>query len=951
MNTEASERLRPPPEASPSKLQKGPGGSKKRGIGAEEPSGSASLASDPVTTRITGSGPFPSPARLGDFAHPGGSAVGPYGQPVVALDVNQAARDLLAGNADLIRFLDIQRSAPETRLIVNEQEVKGIVSTLQDQTSNIQQKAQELARKLAYERQVRDYILRLLRDYQAQQARDQKAVVATGIEAQNALSRAAASADVALRADADAQRLTEELALEKEAGRKRAQELAQLKVELNGFRRDVTTALRENLKFSDADFKPDIVIDEQANLVSYIRQIGEFQQREYDETKTDLGAAEEALAQQRSLVAGLEADLERARGETKRAKEAAAEAQRQLSEVKAQLAAEERKTKVAIEDKDAAIIDAKRLTENIANLSQQLDEALKQDSGKATEGRIPRLQQQLLEAEKKRQAEKTKYQQEATKLRAEKRAAENAKAEAEHQAEIAKLTAQGDRERLTLSEQKVADAQRLADSFAAELLELRAKLRASGEPIRVPGPAGPGGIPLLEAPGARWVTVWDQAFAAAQLAREADETKLKALIVAARAQAPDAKIAQPNFVLVADAVDAAPRKPDAKEPADAKTLIKADDPMAVAMRMDWEPDDSRRQVVPYVNYAAHQAIVALRDGTSGDFGLEVPQPKRFTYVEDVLDIDAMCQDRAWALAIIDLMRYSAPGAKTTTLYNPLAPLNVQLEEIYNRAHNGSTELLFVLELLLVFNIMKEIRPPGRVEHLEKLIRNFARPGPGPSHVYRIARKVADRLEDIFDAAQRTQDSNELFWWTTSPLKNFILDLYTDSGRFNGNKAYLVEHGFELRKMFAGSPYTYHILWASLMRNQTFVFVFQDLCGVLWDANNFRANFDKVLNQPGGALLIDIFMNAANTPIYQKHFGLPFVEGKQSPGWVTRAQVYRVLNNHISRTFRIDGDKVMNDISVSLNRLADSYAPPPGLEGPPAPRLLQQPPALVAGFQV
>jgi hypothetical protein len=381
-----------------------------------------------------------------------------------------------------------------------------------------------------------------------------------------------------------------------------------------------------------------------------------------------------------------------------------------------------------------------------------------------------------------------------------------------------------------------------------------------------------------------------------------------------------------NFVLVA----AAEPKGDAKEAPAALVKIDPSDPFAAAMQMDTKPDEDARNKMMIVRpgQASQDAMYALVVAAGGNPTLE--GRKRGAYIEDVLDLDIMCQDRAWALAIIDLMGFqTSPSGPASTLYDPSVPLNKQLEYIYLRAQNGSTELLFVLELMLVFHLMKENPPPVRQEHIMEYIRVYVR-GPlgslgNRTHIPRITLVLKRFLVRMRDTAEDTQNQ-KLFWWTQSPLVGAIMKIYSGS---EGTKT-LLAHNARLRFMFAQSEYTYRALAHSILVDQRLAYVFQDLCGMLWDANNFRANFISLMDQPGGAFMLDMFMATPQSWFWVKHF--------KNNG--LRQSVLVEIDSQLRDTFGVTADAAVAQITASLANQAEHYAPPRALDGPKSPLQLE-----------
>ena len=578
---------------------------------------------------------------------------------------------------------------------------------------------------------------------------------------------------------------------------------------------------------------------------------------------------------------------------------------------------------------------------------QLLDENAKRASSgdKSADDALARMQTKLAEAEQRATDAENKRLEADAKHDEQVKALKASLAEAKTEVNTANKANQDKLDRLTKAEQKTREDASEIDKLKVDKLRLEEELKRKsaalqpGQVVILPHEAQG----LLEAPGARWLSVWDQDFAAAQIAKQKNDAALAALrqkagvdVKVSASKEPDAKAAAVgpdaavNFVLVPDAADAA------ELPAVRKAALIADVKKDVAavnnMDIDWQPDPTQRQLVISPAQASQDSMRAIMVAASGDWKLGEPAkaPQRFTYAEDILDIDAMCQDRAWALAIIELMGKG--------FYDPVVPLDKQLEYIYAKANDRSTELLFVLELLLVYNKMLDrtrVHPgipdasrPIRIRHLESMIKHHVRDPLGQvgnvTHIVRIAKKVISKLDLIYYTAQHTQKRDALFWWTDSPLAQDTIQRIYQTDTNPRRKDLLAAHGYALRRMYASNPYTYHILAVSLTGvDQRYSYVFQQMCGVLWNASNFRANFNTIMDQPGGAFLMDLFMAAVNAPIYEKHFGLP-----RTAGFEARQAVYLDLYKNLGIEAQI-GNAGMKQIVDATQRLRLDYNPPHG----------------------
>jgi len=400
------------------------------------------------------------------------------------------------------------------------------------------------------------------------------------------------------------------------------------------------------------------------------------------------------------------------------------------------------------------------------------------------------------------------------------------------------------------------------------------------EPTPGPGPSGPTPLP----PGAA-------AFAASRLRvpkrPRAKGTAPDALVSPVPRGAPPASIKIEPFVKIEPGapIDAKPEGPPPLAPAvqvpvAAAAAVAAPIPaavpvFAVAMDLDpvWQPNPRDSDLVVYDRKVARRdAVQSVMAASSADLGRG--GQRRQPFAEDVLDFDAMSEDPAWSLAIIDLMEFrdSSFGLQISSIYDPALPLGKQLEEIYHRASGGSTELLFVLELLFVFNRMKENPSQLRDQRLSSYIKWYARfPLVGTpmesqinvTHIGRITDAVGKQLNAVYNAAKSSQIPDSPFWWTDDPLGSDIEAVYA-----NSDPRLLLRHNQGLAEMYSRNGYTYHAIGELLGARPQATYRLKQLCGVLWNVNNFRANFDTLLGLPGGALMFDLFLNSVQTDTFK-----------------------------------------------------------------------------------
>ena len=505
--------------------------------------------------------------------------------------------------------------------------------------------------------------------------------------------------------------------------------------------------------------------------------------------------------------------------------------------------------------------------------------------------------------------------------------------EAKHQADLEKLAAALAERELSASLAQVHQKQ--AEEELAEEKKRRAAPLSVG--AGAPPPPPPGGDSPPSYGSLFWGKVKKEEKPTAQPPPEAFAYARSRLIPI------DVKIEGPNPVLpsMPRLEPAAAMAVSTEPPRVAPRVVKAERPAvaagsppdepnpgggggAAAMAVDWQGPKANMKDIKIIprNVLNVAATFDLVNAAGGEFDLGVPS--RPVYIEDLLDFDAMSEDPAWSLAIIELMQhYDERTRHTSSLYDPTISLSEQLEVIYKDAQDGSTELLFVLELLQVFNLAKDQKSGFRDARIGKYINYYVRAPLAQlggnqhlsSHVSRITGYVGKYLRRVYDAAKNSQDPSNLFWWTSSNLASDIERSYADLGR-----EVMSQHNDALAVMYVQNSFTFAAISTAVLNNPAALYVFKDLCGVLWNVNSFRANFNTLLGLPGGALLFDYFMESTQSPIFMEHI------------WHSerRTAIYQVI-------LRALGGNAggMAAIQSQVKHEIDTYSAPLWIEGPRA----------------
>jgi hypothetical protein len=830
------------------------------------------------------------------------SAVVPAGVRNVNTALQEFKRSLAEGNLTLASMIKPPPERPDAFVDVEAatEFIKLLQAQLDEYNANARQMQVNQAGYIEALREQAEYIETL----KAQIANSKKALVVSGTAAAGAQVEKAKAEAIEGRAKDDFERVVVELGAAEAQNREDQKKISQLEVDLATLRTSLIQALKEGLARSDVGFKPpDLKINEDQDPIGYVRAIGAFQRREYDAVRADLDAAEKARDARAKEIERLSSELAAAQTAQRAAENAAIEAQGEARKLREDVNVYERQHKEDLKDRAGLQKQIDDLKENVRRAKEE--PKIENDPG----GSIATLRQEREAEERKHQEILSQQTAEIAKLKNELVAAEIAKNASVAAARLNAEQAKGAEARLKIVQED-------AEGIRAQLREAQARLDAAG--LAVGDIKSAPAQPLLLEPPRSVVPFFQQVGIAYKRKYDAAPPKVKAEVE--KPVEPD--VAPPP-------VDAAPAAAPAAVVVKAEPPIDRDIRALVAMDIEPPDDPKDRQLIVSVDRAAHDAIWPLVVSASGNYGVASRGAnKRFTYVEDHLDIEAMCQDRVWTLAIIDLMQFKPPGGgPVTTIYNPLAPLSKQLHQMYSIAQDGTTELLFVLELMLVFNQMKDIPVAGRDRHLLDLIQAHVRRRRNDtkvSHIFRILDSIRDHLELIDMTAKNAQKAGELLWWTQSPLKNELIGLYTGRGTKEEHKKVLVAHDARLRRMFAENKNTYKVLIVSLaVHDGRFLRVFQELCGVLWNAENFMANLNTVMDQPGGAFLIDIFMAAANTVSFNENFI------QDGPGQVAHKQVYDDLGIMTRAVWNQTSDQVWIKLMEHTRQLSTKYISAPG----------------------
>lgn len=427
-------------------------------------------------------------------------------------------------------------------------------------------------------------------------------------------------------------------------------------------------------------------------------------------------------------------------------------------------------------------------------------------------------------------------------------------------------------------------AEKERDDAQVQLKQLQARVQAGAMTLGLTGPAPQ---LALDAPRDLIRIGWEGSMAVV-LANTTPEPAVKP--VAAAAKPPESKD-EP-------AAKAIP-EPVAEPPSNSFVRL-----LDAPVRMDTAPDvkEAPLAVIPSDITAQVNAMAVIQSSSGDKITRRADDPRRQAFFEDFAEIHAICADPVWVTATIQLLG---------PLYDPIAPLSATLVDIYHRAQNGSTELLFLYELLQVHvSLEKPVRERHRgrlVDCISRYVRvpvaTAGRSDSHTSHIVSICNAVEDAVLQFQQAARDAQNHKRdevNFYWTKSAVAADILGKYASA---EGTKA-LYRHSEELREIYERNPLSYKIFLKSVAQNQEALRALRDICGMLWDAENLPMNFTALLKVPGGALLLDLLMQAINNPSW-KHY----IAGHEARLHLYNTRAARFINK----------DDVVKQLAIQFSR--------------------------------
>lgn len=298
------------------------------------------------------------------------------------------------------------------------------------------------------------------------------------------------------------------------------------------------------------------------------------------------------------------------------------------------------------------------------------------------------------------------------------------------------------------------------------------------------------------------------------------------------------------------------------------------EPFKAAVDMDVEPNSDARNALVLIPPEMTRLNVIAPLALTSAFGPDSYGPlidrktadpdKREIFAQDFLDFDAMVEDRAWSLAIVDLLSDKANGYRNS-IYDFITPLGARLEYIYRQAQNGSTELLFVVDLLRVYNTLNRRTP--RVNQLNAFAVRYV--PHTRNHMTRIANAVAQNMQQIHDAG--SEKDSEPFWWSDSDFVARFSAIWKADGD-NSRKLFNI-YDDRLNAAIHGNSYFYRAMSQVFEpERQGMLPLLREMCGVLWNANNVRANFTTLLALPGGATMLAVYFSQSGTEGFRQLLG-------------------------------------------------------------------------------
>lgn len=210
----------------------------------------------------------------------------------------------------------------------------------------------------------------------------------------------------------------------------------------------------------------------------------------------------------------------------------------------------------------------------------------------------------------------------------------------------------------------------------------------------------------------------------------------------------------------------------------------------------------------------------------------------------------MCRDQVFSLAVVDILAnkfkaYEPPGVSLDAI---LYAMTLRNEEIDDEAVRIA-RLAFVYDLVIVHAALRR-----ETQWQQVVSANKPRESRGITYQFLICDKLKEWTYTYNAIIRKRQDHNPFLWWSQSEIFEKLQNNYTANG-LDINKMDAV-----LRGVFAlTNASTYLVIKILKGQKSRWFNVYRELCGVLWNATQFEANFSVLIDQPGGALVLTELM--------------------------------------------------------------------------------------------
>lgn len=317
-----------------------------------------------------------------------------------------------------------------------------------------------------------------------------------------------------------------------------------------------------------------------------------------------------------------------------------------------------------------------------------------------------------------------------------------------------------------------------------------------------------------------------------------------------------APILVPGSSAASATISAAVALVDAPPPADPELGAKEGSALVLVPS---PPDLIKADVISTITRTQSFSIVPVAESKQGE---------RVAAGYDVFtDLNELCQDQVMALATIDVL-----SNKLKNSYNSLSSLTVQLRSFVLDNTPPRASYMFVLDLIIVHNKIKEratrIRAIQSIR--DEIFPNQANISYQPAIILAIKEQA-----NLYDTAiQRRLDArakSNAFWWTDMDsvltLKKELED--SDIKIRNLDNA--------LRIVLVGTQaVNFQFVYLATRQGGSWIELLRLMCGILWDSDDITRNIQKLVYETGGSLLfyqLSRMARDANTEEYDRNKNL------------------------------------------------------------------------------